>query len=61
MPSTNKRVREGKKKKKTTPQVCLELVSGYRVCFNGTMEAMGDFVDLIGSGALKIKSVKVSK
>lgn len=48
-----------KEVKKKKPKVCVELKDGTMVCFGGTMEAMGDFIDLIGSGDLKI--IKVTK
>lgn len=44
-------------KKKTKPRVCLELKSGRKICFIGTVEALGLFIDLIGSGELKISAV----
>ncbi len=50
-----------KKEVSKKPQVCVELKDCKRVCFGGTMEAMGYFVDLIGSGDLKITSISLLK
>ncbi len=46
------------KKTKNKPEVCVELRNGKTVCFTGTLEATRDFIDLIGSGDLKIKSIE---
>jgi hypothetical protein len=45
-----------KRVKKTKQQVCVELKNGAVVCFSGTMDGMVCFIDLIGTGEVKIKS-----
>lgn len=59
MGTDTKRKIKPDRERKVKPSVCVELKNGTVVCFGGTMDGMGCFVDLIGSGELKIKSVSL--